>query len=66
MSGLYVDYKLEQGYSASEILGKTKSLKGVLDPFSTQGNLDLFRRAGFVDVMSVFKYVCFEGFLCVK
>ncbi|MDJ0630627.1 MAG: methyltransferase domain-containing protein [Rhodobacter sp.] len=66
MSGIYVDYKLEQGYSASEILGKTKSLKGVLEPFSTQGNLDLFKRAGFVDVMSIFKYVCFEGFLCVK
>lgn len=66
MNGLYIDYKLEQGYSASEILGKTKSLKGVLDPFSTQGNLDLFKRAGFVDVMAVFKYVCFEGFLCVK
>jgi tRNA (cmo5U34)-methyltransferase len=65
-SGLYVDYKLEQGYSAEEIIGKSKSLKGVLEPFSTQGNLDLFKRAGFVDVMSVFKYVCFEGFLCVK
>lgn len=62
MNGLYVDYKIEQGYSANEIIGKTKSLKGVLDSFSTQGNLDLFKRAGFIDVMSVFKYVCFEGF----
>lgn len=66
MSGIYVDYKLDQGYSPEEIIGKTKSLKGVLEPFSTQGNLDLFKRAGFVDSMSVFKFACFEGFLCVK
>ena len=66
MSGIYVDYKLDQGYTANEIIGKSKSLKGVMEPFSTQGNLDLFKRAGFIDVMSVFKYICFEGFLCVK
>ncbi len=65
-NSLYVDYKIEQGYSPAEIISKTKSLKGILEPFSTQGNLDIFKRAGFVDVMSVFKYVCFEGFLCIK
>jgi len=63
---LYTDYKLDQGYSPAEIVAKTKSLKGVLEPFSTQGNLDLLKRAGFVDVMTVFKYICFEGFLAIK
>jgi tRNA (cmo5U34)-methyltransferase len=43
-----------------------RCLKGVLEPFSTQGNLDLMKRAGFVDVMSVMKWVCFEGFLAIK
>jgi len=49
-----------------EILHKQRSLKGVLEPFSTQGNLDLLKRAGFVDIMTVMKWVCFEGFLAIK
>ena len=66
MQTLYTDYKLEQDYSPEEIIAKTKSLKGILEPFSTQGNLDLLKRAGFVDIMTVFKYICFEGFLAIK
>ena len=31
-TGLYNEYKLQNGYSAEEILGKTRSLK-VLEPF---------------------------------
>ncbi|MDH3912878.1 MAG: methyltransferase domain-containing protein [Rhodospirillales bacterium] len=66
MSGLYLDFKLSQGYTAEEIIGKSRSLKGVLEPFSTQGNIDLLKRAGFVDIVSVSKFVCFEGFLAIK
>jgi tRNA (cmo5U34)-methyltransferase len=66
MTNLYTEYKLEIGYSPDEIISKTKSLKGVLEPFSTQGNLDLLKRAGFVDVISVQKYMNFEGFLAIK
>ena len=66
MAAIYNDYKLENGYSPEEIMGKAQSLKGVLDPFSTEGNLGLLKRAGFVDMMSVMKYVCFEGFLAIK
>ena len=66
MTALYTDYKLEQGYTEEEIISKTRSLKGILEPFSTQGNLDLLKRAGFVDITTVFKYVSFEGFLAIK
>lgn len=66
MSGLYTDFKIDQGYDTEEIVGKTRSLKGILEPFSTQGNIDLLSRAGFVDIMTVQKYVCFEGFLAIK
>ena len=66
MTSLYVDFKLKQGFSEHEIVHKTRSLKGVMEPFSTQGNIDLMRRAGFVDVMSVFKHHSFEGFLAIK
>ena len=63
---LYNDFKVRNGFSADEILGKTASLKGVLEPFSTEGNLGLLRRAGFTDIMTVMKYLCFEGFLAIK
>lgn len=66
MTSVYHDYKLDQGYTGDEIVAKARSLKGVLEPFSREGNLGLLERAGFVDVMSVFKYVCFEGFLAIK
>jgi tRNA (cmo5U34)-methyltransferase len=65
-TGIYTDFKLENGFSAEEIINKARSLKGVLEPFSTEGNLDLMRRAGFVDIMTVMKYVPFEGFLAIK
>ncbi|GFM81622.1 hypothetical protein PSCICN_23140 [Pseudomonas cichorii] len=66
ISSLYVDYKMQQGYTPGEILAKTRSLKGVLEPFSTAGNQEMLARAGFQDVMSIFKYICFEGFFCIK
>ena len=64
--GLYTELKLRRGFAGEEIVNKARSLKGVLEPFSTRGNLDLLARAGFVDVMTVFKYVCFEGFVAIK
>lgn len=66
LTQLYIDYKLKQGFDESEIIHKSRSLKGVLEPFSTAGNMDLFKRAGFVDVMTIFRYLCFEGYLCIK
>ena len=66
MTNIYAEYKLNNGYTPDEIMGKSKSLKGILEPFSTQGNLELLKRAGFVDFMTVMKYVCFEGFLAIK
>ena len=65
-SQLYVEFKLSQGFDEMEILGKQRSLKGILEPFSTQGNLDLLKRAGFVDMMTIMKSICFEGFLAIK
>lgn len=66
LTTLYNDYKLRKGYSPEEIVSKTRSLKGVLEPFSTQGNIDMLKRAGFVDINTVQKYLCFEGFLAIK
>ena len=66
LTTLYNDYKLRRGYTPEEIISKTRSLKGVLEPFSTQGNIDMLKRAGFVDINTVQKYLCFEGFLAIK
>ena len=66
LTSLYADFKARNGITADEILAKNRSLKGVLEPFSTEGNLGLLQRAGFTDVMSVFRYLCFEGFLAIK
>ena len=66
ISSLYMDFKLENDFSPSEIIAKSRSLKGVLEPFSTKANIDMMRRAGFEDVTSVMKYLCFEGFLAIK
>jgi tRNA (cmo5U34)-methyltransferase len=63
---LYNDFKLRNGFSGEEIVEKTRSLKGILEPFSTQANIDMMKRAGFPDIMPVQKYLCFEGFLAIK
>jgi len=63
---LYSDYKLRMGYSPDEIVSKIRSLKGVLEPFSSQGNYEMLKRAGFQDVNTVLKYLSFEGVLAIK
>ena len=66
LTTLYTDYKLRKGYSPEDIVSKTRSLKGVLEPFSSQGNIELLERAGFKDINVVQKYICFEGFIAIK
>ena len=53
-------------FSAEEILEKHLSLKGVLEPYTSQANLDFLRRAGFSDVAIIYKNICFEGILAIK
>jgi len=66
MTSLYNDFKLGKGYTSEEIMNKAQSLRGILEPFSTEGNLGLLRRAGFEDIMTIMKYVCFECYLAIK
>lgn len=66
LNNMYVNFKRQQGFSAEEILNKSESLKTVLEPFSHQGNMDLLSRAGFRDVMPIFRHICFEGVVCIK
>jgi len=66
MTSLYVDFKADNGFTPEQIINKTQSLKSAMSPFSTQANYDLLSRAGFVDYMTVMKYVSFEGILAIK
>ena len=50
----YNDFKLKNNFSPDEIIYKTKSLKGIMEPFSDFGNLSLIKRAGFKDVIQFF------------
>ena len=66
LTGLYHDYKMEVGYSPEEVVAKSQSLRGVMEPFSVKGNLDLLSRAGFQDIETVYRNICFQGFLAIK
>ncbi|MCL7931719.1 methyltransferase domain-containing protein [Halomonas llamarensis] len=65
-STLYSEFKIDNGYELDEVLSKTLSLKGVLEPFTSEANCDFMRRAGFTDIIPIQKYLCFEGWLAIK
>jgi len=66
MSNIYEEFKTQNGFSLKEIINKKKSLKGILEPFSSKANLDMLKRAGFIDMSTVGKFVEFEFFLAIK
>jgi|694.fasta_scaffold01924_29 tRNA (cmo5U34)-methyltransferase len=65
LSNAYLKFKLKS-FTPEQIVNKTLSLSSVLEPFSTNGNIDLLKRAGFQDIMIVHKSLCFEGYLAIK
>ena len=66
LTGVYNEFKLNNGFKPEEIFNKTRSLKSVLEPFSTAGNIGLLKRSGFKDIVSIQKSICFEGLLAIK
>tara|TARA_B100001173_G_C15889263_1_gene504889 strand:+ start:57 stop:776 length:720 start_codon:yes stop_codon:yes gene_type:complete len=66
MSQIYINFKLDRNFSSDEIINKSNSLKGVLEPYSTNENFLFLKRAGFKDYMTIFKCITFEGFLVIK
>ncbi len=63
---LYFDFKKDQKLSNTEILNKEQSLRGVMEPFTINENVNFLKRAGFKDIMPVYQYLCFKGFLAIK
>ncbi len=65
-NSLYEDYKTEQGYTEQEIISKSRSLRGVLEPYTSEQNMEMLSKAGFSEVWPVMKHICFEGLLAIK
>ena len=64
---LYYDFKREKGkLSDKEILNKEILLRGQLEPYTIQANIDFLKRAGFQDIMPVCQYLNFIGILAIK
>jgi len=62
-TGAYADWKARQGFTDEEIAAKTRSIRGVLRPLSSEENDAMLRAAGFSEVMHAFRWVLFEGIL---
>ena len=66
LARLHTSLKLAQGFRPEEIENKARALKGVLEPCSSIENLRMLETAGFRQVMVIFKFYCFEGYLAVR
>ncbi len=58
--------KLEKNFKHSEVLSKSLSLAGQMEPFSDLGNRQILSNAGFKDIDLLFRYINFQGYLCIK
>lgn len=65
-SSLYIQYKINNHYTASEILKKKSSLHGVLNSLSSKEYSQILTEIGFKKQQTIMKYLCFEGMLAIK
>jgi tRNA (cmo5U34)-methyltransferase len=63
---LHWDFKRRQGLTPEQILEKANALRGVLNPLSTEENIDLLYQTGFSRVEIFFKWYNWTGFLALK
>ena len=58
-------FKINNGYNLSEIMNKSRSLKGVLEPFTSKANEDYLKRAGF-QILKLYSNLLFSRLVCYK
>lgn len=63
---LYHGFKLQKGYSKSEILKKREALENVLIPYMYDENIRLLKKNGFRVVDEFFRWYNFCGVLAIK
>ncbi|WP_297809903.1 carboxy-S-adenosyl-L-methionine synthase CmoA [uncultured Helicobacter sp.] len=62
----YLANKKKQGYSDFEIAKKREALENVLVPYSETENCEMFLKAGFSCVETLFRWVNFVSFIVMK
>ena len=63
---IYSSWKVSQGFSNAEVIHKTKSLRGVLNPNTSDINIKLLRKAGFKNIEVITQYLNFQTILAIK
>tara|TARA_B100000700_G_scaffold303379_1_gene374813 strand:- start:68 stop:778 length:711 start_codon:yes stop_codon:yes gene_type:complete len=66
LNSLYYDFKESNGISPKNILNKTKAIRGVLEPYSDTANIKILTKCGFRNIQTIFQYLNFKGYLCIK
>ncbi len=62
-TSIYHDWKRRQGLSDGEIAAKARSLRGVLEPQTSDENDAMLLRAGFSEPVRVFRWSTWEGLI---
>ena len=62
----YIYLKEKNGYSKEQIERKKLSLEGILVPMTSNWNLDLLKQAGFKKIDVFWRWMNFEGYICIK
>lgn len=62
----YYDLKRANGYTDEQIERKRLSLDGVQVPIMSQWNIEMLKSTGFSQVDVFWRYLNFEGYVCVK
>jgi tRNA (cmo5U34)-methyltransferase len=63
---LYHDLKLRNGLNQEEVMAKSRSIRGILRPYTVNENIHMLQEAGFKDIDMFFKWNNFAGFLAIK
>lgn len=66
LTGQYLKYKQDNGYSTEDIERKRLALEGVLVPVTDRWNEDMLNHAGFCDVTSFWRWFNFVGWVGVR
>jgi tRNA (cmo5U34)-methyltransferase len=66
ITGRYLKFKSEQGYSHEEIERKRLSLEGVLVPMTAHFNEEMLKSAGFRSVECFWRWANFCGWVALK
>ena len=63
---LYHELKVKNGLTEKHVLDKARAIRGVLQPYTLEENLEALNKVGFKDVDVFFKWSNFVGIVTVK